>query len=72
MHTLVRPDGNAIRAARQHLGLKQTELASMVGTNQPYLSLIENGKTVNRDAIISRLAAALGLDPGELIRETAA
>jgi transcriptional regulator with XRE-family HTH domain len=50
------------------LGLKQIELADRVGTNQPYLSLIENGKTVNRGVIIQRLADALGREPGELIR----
>lgn len=68
MHSLVRPDGHAIRSARMELGLKQIELADRVGTNQPYLSLIENGKTVNRGVIIQRLADALGREPGELIR----
>lgn len=44
--------GAMIRRARKNAGLKQSDLASLIGTPQSHLSKIENGKT---DVLVSTL-----------------
>lgn len=60
-------DGHAVAAARHVLGLSQVAVAASAGVTQAYLSQIESGKRTRvGDAILTRLAAALDVDPDAL------
>lgn len=65
------PMGTRIRRQRRRLGLTLDDLAARTGISKPYLSLIENGQTVNppSDEKLGRLENALDFKPGELLTE---
>jgi transcriptional regulator with XRE-family HTH domain len=58
--------GDVIRRRRRELDLTQGELAETIETSTPYVGLIESDQRHPSDAIVSKLADALGLDRGEL------
>lgn len=61
--------GDAVRAAREHLGLTQEELAERAQIHRTYLSDVERGSRNLSLLNIERLAAALGLTMAELFRK---
>ena len=62
----------ALVAARKEAGVSQVELASRVGRDQPFISLVENG--VRRVDLIEFyvLARGIGIDPVALFAAIAA
>ena len=55
--------GTRIRERRNALGLKQAELARASGISAAYLNLIEHNRRRVSDALIDRIAGAMGVDP---------
>jgi transcriptional regulator with XRE-family HTH domain len=62
--------GPKIRAVRDHLGIKQTDLAEQVGLDRTALSRIENGKRRVSSTELRYFAAALGVKPDQLLGGT--
>jgi transcriptional regulator with XRE-family HTH domain len=60
-------DPGRLRAARQARGLSQQRLAARCGVRQQHLSGMERRPTRARLGTVMRLAAGLGLAPGELL-----
>ncbi|HCC79415.1 MAG: hypothetical protein A2X25_06815 [Chloroflexi bacterium GWB2_49_20] len=66
LNKVIRPNnfthylGDAIRNAREKLGLSQAELAELIFTRRATLSDIENGKTEPDASTLSYLARSLG------------
>ena len=57
-----------LKELREARGLTQAALAAQVGVRQATINDIENGNTRQDTlALIDRLCAALGVEPGELI-----
>ena len=64
--------GQVLVKAREHAGLKQSEVAARLGLPASYLSKIENG-TRRLDVIeLIRIAEAMDVDPAEIVRELVA
>lgn len=59
--------GAAIRRAREAHGIRLTDLALLSGISGPALSSIETGKRDLRVSSLLRIAAALRVEPGELL-----
>lgn len=60
--------GTNIRRLRLSEEMSQEELAGEAGINRAYLSTVENGKrNISIDNIVA-IAAALSVDPRELLR----
>lgn len=57
--------GDAVRARRLALGLRQRDVAAATGISPPYLALIESGQRVPAEKVRSRLVEVLGLSPEE-------
>lgn len=55
--------GGAIAEARRARGMRQTDAAAMLGMSPSYLSKLEVGGHVPTRETLSRIIAALGLDP---------
>ena len=62
--------GARIRQAREAAGLRLHELALLSGFSSAALSLIETGKRDLRLSSLFRLAAALRLNPADLIQDS--
>jgi transcriptional regulator with XRE-family HTH domain len=60
--------GQRVREARTRLGVSQEELAIRCGLHRTYVGSIERGERNVSLTNIVRLAAALGLDPADLVR----
>lgn len=60
--------GHQIREFRKARGLKLTELAQACGISKALLSKIENAKVSSPISTYSNIAAALGINFGDLIR----
>lgn len=59
---MVQVDGARIRAAREHRGLTQGQLAYKASTTVTQISRLENGQRPGTEAVIvGRIAAALGV-----------
>ncbi|MGN6662603.1 MAG: helix-turn-helix domain-containing protein [Solirubrobacterales bacterium] len=58
-----------LRLARQRAGLRQHELAARMGRGSD-VSVWETGSQCPRIDTVVRLAEALDIEPGELLRET--
>ena len=59
--------GRRLRFHRKAANLTLDELGARVGKPAPYLSLLENGKKEPRVSLVLQLAAALAVDPSELL-----
>jgi transcriptional regulator with XRE-family HTH domain len=60
--------GDRIRGHRQKLGLSQETLALKSGINRTYIGTLEAGERNPSLENIARLACALDVDAGELVR----
>ena len=56
-----------LRAWRKDRGLTLVELAKASGLSQAFLSLLENGRKEATTTTLKKLAAALKVEPGDLI-----
>lgn len=61
--------GKNIATLRKAKNLKSSELASMAGVKQPYISAIENGKKIPSLDVLQRIAKALDVTTSELLGE---
>jgi len=59
--------GAAVRRLREQAGLSMRDLAGRAGISQPFLSQIERGVSAPSMITTYRLAAALGVTPGDLL-----
>jgi transcriptional regulator with XRE-family HTH domain len=66
---LVRILGENVRRERLRLGLSQEQLAFDAGMKRTYLSDLERGTRNPSVRAVGRLAEALGIEPGELLRK---
>jgi transcriptional regulator with XRE-family HTH domain len=55
-----------LKDARERKGLTQLELAEMAGVSRPTVTRIESGMEANPPTA-RKIAAALGLEPGDLM-----
>lgn len=60
-------DGSKMRALRESKFLTQAELAELSGATESTINRIENGLQQPRISTIRKIAAALGVEPGELV-----
>lgn len=56
-----------VRETRQNAKLKQSELAKMIGTSQPYIFLVESAEANITVKTLVRLAQALNVQPVDLL-----
>lgn len=56
----------SVKAARLSAGLSQSQLAKIIGTSQPHIANIENGRTALMLETAGRIAKALGLTLDEV------
>lgn len=61
--------GHEIRRHRNAKGLSQEKLAELAGLNRNYIGFVERAERSPRVTTIFRISRALGLHPGELIRD---
>ncbi len=59
-----------LRVARRRAGLRQQDLADRLGIYQSGISFWERGGCLPQITSIARLAAALGIEPSDLLRGT--
>jgi transcriptional regulator with XRE-family HTH domain len=60
--------GKNLRHARERLGLTQEDVAERSGVHATEVSRIEGGKRDPRVSTVARLAKALSVAPGDLLR----
>ncbi len=60
--------GRRLRVFRTEQGLSQMALADIAGMHFTYVSSVERGERNISLANIVKLASALGVDPGDLVR----
>ena len=60
--------GDRIRQRRHHLGLSQEALAREASINRTYIASLEAGRRNPSLDMMARLALALGVDLGDLLR----
>lgn len=70
LSTVAEQFGWNLRSARRKAALTQRELAGRMGRSQRRIAEWESGKLCPRINSIVRLAEALRIEPGELLRET--
>lgn len=61
--------GKNLRAARKRLALTQEEVAHRSGLEPAEISRIESGKRDPRVSTLEKLAKALEVDPGQLLKK---
>jgi transcriptional regulator with XRE-family HTH domain len=66
-HDLARRIGASVREHRTGRGISTRRLAAAAGVSQPFLSNVENGRTMVSVPSLYRIAAALGVAPSELM-----
>jgi transcriptional regulator with XRE-family HTH domain len=59
--------GRSVQRARRRAGLSMRELAAKADLSQPFLSNIENGRSMPSVATLYKLAGALALPPSDLL-----
>ncbi|MGI4894296.1 MAG: helix-turn-helix domain-containing protein, partial [Janthinobacterium lividum] len=64
--------GATVRALRERSTLSMRTLAARAGISQPFLSTIERGLSTPSMLTVYRIAAALGVEPGDLLPGPAA
>jgi HTH-type transcriptional regulator, competence development regulator len=62
-------DGKKLRRARRDQALSQQDLSAATGVAQATVSDLEQGKRGARASTVRKLAAALGVEPRELMGE---
>jgi transcriptional regulator with XRE-family HTH domain len=62
-------NGDALRDARERAFLTQQELADKAGMTASTVNRLENELQLARISSVRKLAMALGLHPGDLIRQ---
>ncbi len=62
-------DGRRLRRLRRERALSQQDLSAATGVAQATLSDLERGKRGARPSTVRKLAAALGVEPKELMEE---
>ena len=63
-------DGEKLKRLRERRFLSREELAERVGSHRDHIGRLERGEVTSpRMATIRNLAAALEVDPAELVRE---
>lgn len=60
--------GSRVRLRRTELGFSQEELAGVSGLHRTYIGSVERGERNISLANVIRIAAALELDPAELVK----
>ena len=60
--------GNNLKRIRTKKGITQGDIARSLGVSRGFVSNIENGKTNPTLATIARLANAIGVTSGELLK----
>ena len=65
--SLNRAIGASVRARREAAGLSMRSLATRAGVSQPFLSQLEHGTSAASISTLYRVAAALGVTPGDLL-----
>ena len=60
---------NRIREIRKQKKMTLKQIAEQVEISIPYLSDIENGNRRGSSATIGRIAEALGVNPGDLLKK---
>ena len=60
--------GDRVRGFRHGLGLSQEQLALKAGINRTYIASLEAGRRNPSIDLIARLAFALEVDAGDLVR----
>lgn len=65
---LVRAFGDRVRAARLDAGLTQEQVAERAGLHRTYPGFVETGRMTPSLEAVVRIAEALGIDPGELVK----
>jgi transcriptional regulator with XRE-family HTH domain len=58
-----------IRELRLKRGMTQSELGERIGSAKPHISELENGKTSPGVGLLAKLAAALQVEPSDLLRD---
>lgn len=58
-----------LRQARARRGWSQEELADRAGVSDRYIGSIERATVSSSVTVLGRLAAALGVEPGDLLRK---
>jgi len=59
--------GTVLRAYRLERGMTQEQLGEQVEAVRSHICMLESGKNQPSLAMVFRLAAALGIKPGELV-----
>lgn len=62
--------GRHVAAERRKIGLSQEALAAKAGIHRTYVGAVERGERNISLLNIHKLAEALGVDPGALVRRT--
>lgn len=62
--------GVVISKLRVQKGLTQESLSGLAGIARSHLAALENGEKTAKMDTVWRIAEALGISPGELVRET--
>jgi len=60
--------GRKIAATRSLRGMSQEDLAGVAEVNRGYISRIENGRVAFSIPVLLKIAAALSINPDELLR----
>ena len=62
--------GIVVSTLRVRKGLTQESLSGLAGIARSHLAALEKGEKVAKMDTVWRIADALGISPGELVRET--
>ena len=67
--TLSQRIGQAVRSTRKNAGLTQADLASKAGIVQSFVGQIERAERNITVGVLADVAAALNVDPADLLRD---
>lgn len=61
--------GGRLKVIREQRNMTQAQLAEKIGVNRSHIAKIENNDTDGSVAVLTKLAAALGVSVAELLDE---